>query len=1243
MLSTESPAETPCSSTAPPPPPKAADERASDRLPFPEADPAVGLLAHTQQQTPNFSLREYVFASRRGGVETNWPFRRKLLRLCSKHGVRDPLPPFEPPKLVRSRCRRDEVGSEAGRAVAGQVGLHESRDRVCSSCVEPVPLLPSDVVSDAGRVIGDAETPSTVMSRDRIGLEFARRQPPPQEKLETSQELSGKKCKLVLKVSAASQSKRPEDIASTSSTVSDPMASKICPVCKQFSSSSMTTLNAHMDQCLRVESNTTRLDMAKPSSLKPKPSKKRLMVDIYATAAYCTLEDLDRRNGTTWARDSSLVAPAGEPPTETKRPMLSQVDIRHDGDEAAYVEPPAETKRPRLPPTDVRRDGDESVYVDSNGIKLRILSKLSDKPPMIPWEESKRKKDVLSVPEFNEGKSVSSGKKTLSGSNFLKHMKPKPLSKKLSSFEMMPIREIQAPSAKVHCHAEARRDDEDVNLRLVAETMQSGGRATLGQWVCSKRSDLPKKKMKKAVQKCSENPNVTTKSPLSKSDQPGLSLPSGVRSHLNSSWSTEELRSPPPKTRRVDFLQDEKKGSSVASASANGLRLKVLSRSCGASTSSRRNTGEEHPNGVHRATARSSDGCHLSVKAKKIVSLKKNILVRRPSFPLEAVDGDDVDGQRAPKSFRKRRSVLVSGKRGRELALGVNGTSKKVRIRRPNFSLSTQRLFERGSNLCESEKEREEDVPMEELSHGTPEQAPLRSSSSMEKVDDDHVDRDNLVSERLSTDSATDEDPKPSGDEYAQSASESESQEERAAPRLYDKNEMQSFDHGQQETDGRTDVRVTGEAADAFGGEGESRVVVQCKESQAETASAQESSACLTSHGEVGLDVPLENSSATSGQAKSDREPSFSPGSTASTISTPSQDVYRPKVSKPEPSTRSENNGEARGRAIGMRNEEVEMILEPGQLRDGQGCCCSRREGISREFPFMRQTVVPPAAAATAVPLRGKQISGLYIAPPRLSSFVSYPGLRAESVTEFTKPSPESAADSVKFPAYGGLGSNGASSPSQPPPTPNSVLRLMGKDLMVLKEDSAQPSPSGNSVPSLGFGPARTVSNQESYWYNYSPQLQNVSSVFTQALPMASHPLPLHAGFLVKPDRQPPAKRSTASPRPPYTMKEVIVIDDSPDSEPEMPATLPPAAAAVAVSNPIAQQRQFACFPSHAQYVSGGGFRPVYPKPGPTTKELANAVVRGGEGLRPLLPNPFYFHSTSTGQLHHLGQPVYFP
>ncbi|KAJ6799013.1 Uncharacterized protein M6B38_208895 [Iris pallida] len=1060
MLSTENQPDPPCSS------------RASDA-----AD-------------PNFSIRDYAFASRSRDRETSWPFPQELLQLCFKHGIKDPLPPFEPPDSVRSQCQRKADELEAGYVVVSEARYPSSRKEEEKEQI---------VVDEA--LAGEAETLSAV-TKHTTEVELVR-----------CTSLPEKNCKLVLKLGLISQTRRTEDVASASSAVSDPMASKVCPVCKLFSSPSNTTLNAHMDQCLSAESNDTELVATRSKNPRVRPRLKRLIVDIYAAAPRCTLEDLDSRNGTTWARDlaSSVAVAGGGLPTETKRPRLSSVDFGHDGDEA--------------------------VYVDSNGVKLRILSKSGDVPPGMPKDESKLTKDVA---ETEEGKGPPFSKNKKFGSKLLKHMKVKQMSRKLSSFDM-PTRETEAQLAEDY-HAEANKEKEETMLPVAARSnIESSGHATLGQWVCSKRSDL-RKKTQKAISECSENQELTTKGPLLQSRRPDLSVPPVVHTRTNSSWSGEDFRFS-PKTKRVDLLQtiSNKKGSPIphvtaklptGSSSTNSIRLK-LSRSCQTSR------GEEH------TTARTLDSCRLSTKAKKIVSLKKNILVRS-SLPLE--EEKDDTGEIAPKMFRKRRSKLVTVKHGGELPTDVNGTGKRVSTHKFSFSSITSsrdQMSPRRSNLHESEKEREEVMPMEELNRST-EHEPLEGQGH----DDDRISSDTLISEHLMTDSVTCMDPEPSGGKYVQSIGGGESHEEPTAPTLYDKNAIA----------GSTEVAV----ADAveFRGEGDYSQVAQHGESDAETVSAQESSACLTSHGEVGLDVPLEINQTLA----SDRDPSFSPGSTASTISTLSRKVHRSKdlLEAEEVRRRYE-------REVQLRNQEVEMIIslakEPEQLSDDQTCCCSRREGLSTELPFAWKSSMPGATA----PSGGEQMSGLYTAP-RQSSFVSYSSLRAPT-------------GSTRLSGNGGLGSNSTFSPCQTPSTSNSVLRLMGKDLMVIKEEparptSAQTSPPVNPFPSLGFAPTCTVSGQESFWCSRG-QLQTGSCAFGQASPASGHQYPLH------------------------------------------------------------QQRPFSSFPSHSHYIPrdvSSGFRPVYPKPCP--RESASRV-ESTEGLhRPPLPSPFFFQSTSTGQL---GRSVYYP
>ncbi|KAL2459081.1 uncharacterized protein Fot_55099 [Forsythia ovata] len=77
------------------------------------------------------------------------------------------------------------------------------------------------------------------------------------------------------------------------------------------------------------------------------------MVDIYETASYCTLEELDRRNGTNWALNLGFPAQNIETCTEEWKKTSPALNLEDTNKESA-------------------------VYIDSDGTKLRILLKFND-------------------------------------------------------------------------------------------------------------------------------------------------------------------------------------------------------------------------------------------------------------------------------------------------------------------------------------------------------------------------------------------------------------------------------------------------------------------------------------------------------------------------------------------------------------------------------------------------------------------------------------------------------------------------------------------------------------------------------------------------------------------------------------------------------------------------------------------------------------------------------------------------
>ncbi|PKA60331.1 hypothetical protein AXF42_Ash008390 [Apostasia shenzhenica] len=386
--------------------------------------------APSEPQISNFSIRDFVFASRRKGICTSWPFSGHSFKLYLKNGIQVLLPPFEPLSSVRTHCWRRQWASEEAKKILSntQVSLLNGGP----NSTETDSCLPSedeehDVERTVAQIIGPVVNP-----------EYSR-----------------------------------EERGSASSPISDPMISKVCPVCKTFSSTSNTTLNAHMDQCLFMESDTNQLD-EKLRRLKVKPRKKRLMEDLYATTPRCTLEDLDRRKDSSWASDFSFEAPKNE--TNSVAPKYSDSPVDHMG----------------------------AVYVDSNGIKLRILSKFDDNLHVISREEIGPSKNSEGV---GEGKIISVNKSKHFGAKPSKNMKFKLKNRKISS--LMLFKEEMQDSPRVA--------GEGTRLETLGSLLQSSGeevRINRCGWRRSKRSDPSKNVIRKGFKERSEHVKPVIKMPM---------------------------------------------------------------------------------------------------------------------------------------------------------------------------------------------------------------------------------------------------------------------------------------------------------------------------------------------------------------------------------------------------------------------------------------------------------------------------------------------------------------------------------------------------------------------------------------------------------------------------------------------------------------------------------------------------------------------------------------------------------
>lgn len=444
-----------------------------------------------------FSIRDYVFRTRRKDIKTNWPFSQKNLQLCLKHGATDLLPPFQSVK----GCAVDNRSTDKDNIVTSEekhVKLDDDPVSTSSSSGRCMPKLAVDCRninssgSDREEVFRSTLTSRSCSEIDSVPIAERNRcsgaeagnlleplvrkpegkglVPPMSNKSGSTVQPPGKKCRIIVKLGNVTDRNVEEDTTTSSFMVSEAMASKVCPVCKTFTSSSNTTLNAHIDQCLSGESSTAKWT-ANPKVIKHriKPRKTRLMVDIYATAKSCTLEDLDRRNGTNWASNTTLSVRETEVPTVEKLEKPPPVNIECTANEGA-------------------------VYIDANGTKLRILSKFNDEqlPSSKPVNDPLQKKMVdgdkrskFLLPKNGKKNHIQKHHKLLkSASHSKRFCLPKPLhGLKIKSGQESTF----SPRENV--------DKEDcLNKHLRSpDQMVSNGLGTIKQWACSKRTGLTRK------------------------------------------------------------------------------------------------------------------------------------------------------------------------------------------------------------------------------------------------------------------------------------------------------------------------------------------------------------------------------------------------------------------------------------------------------------------------------------------------------------------------------------------------------------------------------------------------------------------------------------------------------------------------------------------------------------------------------------------------------------------------------
>ncbi|TKW04911.1 hypothetical protein SEVIR_7G141600v4 [Setaria viridis] len=1203
------------------------------------ADPATSAAGEPASQDPRdlvqpypkFSIRDYVFASRSKGVKRSWPFHPHSLQLCLKRGVKDPLPPFEPPDLIRSQplsTFTDVEQSAACSEAIASVSLVKTRDAGSSnedtsdinfqSCQPvdesfgPSPYTsPEDGKSGIDQVgstngsdhtdeavpIDLQDNSSTKASRTEVAVPSWRLR-----NLGSSCEPSEKKCKFVVKLGTPTDIRRTEDIASNSSSVSDPMASKTCPVCKVFASTSNTTLNAHIDQCLSAESNTELVEtvLVKP---KVKPRKKRLLEDIYKTALPYTLEDLDRRNGTNWAVELAMSTVSKEVCTENQSPEVAPFDRRDD-----------------------EKEGD--VYVDSNGIKIRILSKCSDAPLVLRDDDSRK------VAKHETGKCILMSKK-IPKSKMLKNKKLKMHRKKYNKTNHL---NSQVP-AYSHDDINEETSEEERHSRNPSGSTSNCGSVTMRRWACSKRSDITKNFSRKFSDKVASGAQKSDRSSmLGFNDSQITESPAGV-------FSSESPEDMATTSEAIGFEQSNARllGSIPTWSSKTPLQSGIVPKVPRSAAALAKRKIKE----IGRREANKLDNYDI----ERNPSSAKRSEARSLSFSTAGPSNGPNRLVPTSKKIRKHRSMLRTGKRafsssssrlvhgfGRDHEPDTGHVNKKFRVSNNEGPKKFVKHTEEdtadndssfGTDMPESGQQDDQyDVPQE--TEGT--QMYYEGEEPETDVPYDSTSRSNPVDCQISDGSLSPENNRSAGNVLVEGYSVA----------VEDPSSSEQLAHHGQESN--------------------SVVNNETEEWQIDPASTKESSACLTNNRDMGPGAPQDNSSITSNREDSNQEQGLplgrdsldSPISTASTMSPPAAlKDSRMNESEPGPSTGRTVEERTTG-SLNQENKSIPIAREGEQMPNEKPFRCSCQENIARDSN-QSAVVRPPMLNFT-----GKQVPQLHIGLRASSCFSTYQRTS-------TKPNPcldthdhplaakVSAESAMNLPSYTADCMSPALQNQLPSPS-NPILRLMGKNLMVMNnEESVHPQPPssdymlrGNYVAPVGFVPPKYQHLRNSAFINTPPTTASHQMPLPSVQAGSFVGPPLHGGSVMQSDHHALQKAYRnivpVMHHPNYMMKEVIVIDDSPEhrSEPQVSMLLPHAPSPATMPTPNTMPPQpFYCLPSQSPILPRDravGSMPVYANVGSMVGVGSSSQGSQTEVANPYMQNPFFAQS-ATG---YLNQPMYY-
>uniref|UniRef100_A0A1J3IK31 Hapless 8 n=1 Tax=Noccaea caerulescens TaxID=107243 RepID=A0A1J3IK31_NOCCA len=915
-----------------------------------------------QSHLPNFSIRDYAYSNRKRNIKNNWPFSTKSLHLFATHGVTDPLPPFQRFSTLSNQFETT-ASSSSGRQIAPHV--HELAKLKLNQTIAAETR--KGVCSQSRIVENGLFTTSTNVSKSKVEIAVASTS---NSKNNNHSRKSGSRGTMV-------KSKEDSCVGVSTTTSESTMASKTCcPICKTFSSASNTTLNAHIDQCLSADlpqppvnhskPNKPRVDqclsvdLAKPQVSSSKPNKARVnkprtkvktMVDIYASAKGCTLEDLDRRNGTNWVSILSctnrVVAADKSSEVSKKRKVSSPVGVG-------------------------------PVYIDAKGQKLRILSEFSEK---------KKKTSSTTTPSLrDQQEDCSSEKKCLSQGNKenSKVSRKRGRGKKQHKF------------LKLTNHKDNASEIPECGSGFAGEGRSTGRRRIYNQRMLSKRGLVPKKL------------NVKEKGHkfyALRRDQPS-------ENDDDDSWSERDPLA------LKDTELNQKLRSEVAGRSNKTLfgNKRAQSRSFQVQMSEKEKDSLER---VHRNTLRFK---------KSVASIQEDAIKVSDASP-------------RPSSMRKLSPLYVANTWRR---LPMHAELKKARL---DFSEREDEEEETGKWESEMNQEREmsDDDDYVSGDKGETNEVLLRSNLSSSGYDDYSDDDDEESSEEEEDDdnnkraNALDKTDDDTGAEFYQSDTTPSIEIIPSERAMYYPEEVEDMIYGQGGC--KEDVRFGSEV----GGHGSLFVEVDTIPIPGPPGSF------LPSPRDMGFDENLGNSSVITSQVQSsmdqlDRNSSESPVSAVSNfaaarLSFPAElsSSFRENLSLDIPTSSSYSTTPMSFCAIAEAEPNaIDKTTAPSRFRnsDHESCCCQRKERISECITLNHHQashLLQRRAAASSSSMAMDLTKSITCMDPN-HPFEQSPYMIQQ---DFDLQSKFSSRTSL----------SGAV-----PPSPNPVLRLMGKDLMVMNQ-----------------------------------------------------------------------------------------------------------------------------------------------------------------------------------------------